>query len=55
MDSGESFLHWDRNLSEISENGEHDNGLYGTVSGSVFRRLSELMHQRLYILPIIQG
>ncbi|CAL8318377.1 unnamed protein product [Lota lota] len=44
MDSGESFLHWDRNLSEISENGEHDNGLYGTHFSEF---LDDLTHDAL--------
>ncbi|XP_059894617.1 cyclic AMP-responsive element-binding protein 3-like protein 2 [Gadus macrocephalus] len=44
MDSGESFLHWDRNLSEISENGDHDNGLYGTHFSEF---LDDLTHDAL--------
>lgn len=32
LDSSESFLHWDRNLSELSEGGESDNVLFSTVS-----------------------
>ncbi|KAJ8006523.1 hypothetical protein DPEC_G00108140 [Dallia pectoralis] len=30
LDSTESFLHWDRNLSELSEPGENDSMLYST-------------------------
>lgn len=32
LDSGEQFLHWDRNLSELSEPGESEGVLYSTVS-----------------------
>lgn len=32
LDGGEPFLHWDRNLSELSEGGENDGVLYSTVS-----------------------
>lgn len=39
LDSGEPFLHWDRNLSELSEPGENDGVLYSTVS---IRLLSQL-------------
>lgn len=34
LDSSETFLQWDRNLSELSEAGDHDNVLYSTVSRS---------------------
>ncbi|XP_041111201.1 cyclic AMP-responsive element-binding protein 3-like protein 2 [Polyodon spathula] len=30
LDGGEPLLHWDRNLSELSEPGEHENVLYNT-------------------------
>uniref|UniRef100_A0A674A352 Cyclic AMP-responsive element-binding protein 3-like protein 2 n=1 Tax=Salmo trutta TaxID=8032 RepID=A0A674A352_SALTR len=30
LDSTESFLHWDRNLSELSEPGENEHALYST-------------------------
>ncbi|KAK1168798.1 cyclic AMP-responsive element-binding protein 3-like protein 2 isoform X1 [Acipenser oxyrinchus oxyrinchus] len=30
LDGGEPLLHWDRNLSELSEPGEHENVLYST-------------------------
>lgn len=32
LDSTESFLHWDRNLSELSEDGEIESVLYTNVS-----------------------
>lgn len=32
LDSTEPFLHWDRNLSELSEAGEIDSVLYTNVS-----------------------
>ena len=32
LDSSEPFLHWDRNLSELSEAGEIDCALYTNVS-----------------------
>lgn len=32
LDSSESLLHWDRNLSELSEAGELDSVLYTNVS-----------------------
>lgn len=32
LDSGEPFLHWDKNLSELSEAGEIDCALYTNVS-----------------------
>lgn len=32
LDSSESFLHWDRNLSELSEARDSDNVLFSTVS-----------------------
>lgn len=32
LDSTEPFLHWDRNLSELSEAGEGDCVLYTNVS-----------------------
>lgn len=34
MDSGETFLQWDKNLSELSEAGDNDI-LYSTVSGNL--------------------
>lgn len=36
MDSGEPFLQWDRNLSELSEPGDNDNILYSNVSENIF-------------------
>lgn len=32
LDSTEQFLHWDRNLSELSEDGEIESVLYTNVS-----------------------
>lgn len=43
LDSSESFLHWDRNLSELSEAGDNDCVLYSNVSyRSVMRYQREM-------------
>lgn len=41
MDSGEPFLQWDKNLSELSEPGENDI-LYSTVSESSYNAVASL-------------
>ncbi|XP_062338818.1 LOW QUALITY PROTEIN: cyclic AMP-responsive element-binding protein 3-like protein 2 [Osmerus eperlanus] len=41
LDSSESFLHWDRNLSELSEGGESDNVLFSTHFTGLLDDLSQ--------------
>ncbi|XP_058480809.1 cyclic AMP-responsive element-binding protein 3-like protein 2 isoform X2 [Solea solea] len=41
MDSGEAFLHWDRNLSELSEAGEIDSVLYPNHFSELLDDLSQ--------------
>lgn len=41
MDSSESFLHWDRNLSELSEARESDNVLFSTHFTGLLDELSQ--------------
>ncbi|XP_071368425.1 cyclic AMP-responsive element-binding protein 3-like protein 2, partial [Centroberyx affinis] len=41
LDSSESFLHWDRNLSELSEAGENDSVLYSTHFSELLDDLSQ--------------
>ncbi|KAM3858780.1 LOW QUALITY PROTEIN: cyclic AMP-responsive element-binding protein 3-like protein 2 [Diretmus argenteus] len=49
LDSSESFLHWDRNLSELSDTGENDCVLYNTHFSELLDDLSQdaLMGQLL--------
>ncbi|KAM4614776.1 cyclic AMP-responsive element-binding protein 3-like protein 2 [Polymixia lowei] len=41
LDCSESFLHWDRNLSELSETGESDSVLYSTHFSELLDDLSQ--------------
>ncbi|XP_012685722.1 cyclic AMP-responsive element-binding protein 3-like protein 2 [Clupea harengus] len=41
LDGGEPFLHWDRNLSELSEGGENDGVLYSTHFTELLDDLSQ--------------
>uniref|UniRef100_A0A667ZZ37 Cyclic AMP-responsive element-binding protein 3-like protein 2 n=1 Tax=Myripristis murdjan TaxID=586833 RepID=A0A667ZZ37_9TELE len=41
LDNSESFLHWDRNLSELSEAGENDSVLYSTHFSELLDDLSQ--------------
>lgn len=56
MDSGEPFLQWDRNLSELSEPGENDNMLYSNHFTELLDDLSqEALLGQLLSDPFLSG
>ncbi|KAG7456007.1 hypothetical protein MATL_G00247210 [Megalops atlanticus] len=56
LDSGEPFLHWDRNLSELSEPGENDNVVYNTHFTELLDDLSqEALLGQLLSDPFLSG
>ncbi|KAI1888468.1 hypothetical protein AGOR_G00185460 [Albula goreensis] len=56
LESGETFLHWDRNLSELSEPGENDNVVYNTHFTELLDDLSqEALLGQLLSDPFLSG
>ncbi|KAJ8381984.1 hypothetical protein SKAU_G00027620 [Synaphobranchus kaupii] len=56
LDSAEPFLHWDRNLSELSEPGENDNVVYNTHFTELLDDLSqEALLGQLLSDPFLSG
>ncbi|KAF7694171.1 cyclic AMP-responsive element-binding protein 3-like protein 2 [Silurus meridionalis] len=56
LDSTESYLHWDRNLSELSESADHDSVLYSTHFTELLDDLSqEALLGQLLSDPFLSG
>ncbi|KAK3518204.1 hypothetical protein QTP70_033899 [Hemibagrus guttatus] len=56
LDSSEPFLQWDRNLSELSESGDHDSVLYSTHFTELLDDLSqEALLGQLLSDPFLSG
>lgn len=56
MDSGETFLHWDKNLSELSESGDIDSALYTNHFSELLDDLSqEALLGQLLSDPFLSG
>ncbi|KAK2832560.1 hypothetical protein Q7C36_016022 [Tachysurus vachellii] len=56
LDNNETFLHWDRNLSELSESGDNDSVLYSTHFTELLDDMSqEVLLGQLLSDPFLSG